>query len=104
MNGEVEKKRMSRSSTLAISTSSTLTMVPLHISATTGMAGDATWSSILETVISIADWLCVGVIIFAGIRWMFGDRTKAMELLIGSASGYLLIRHARDIQLWLAGI
>lgn len=62
------------------------------------------WNEIFHTVIEVADWLCVGVIIFAGAVWMFGNRSKALEMLIGAASGYLVIRHATDFQRWLAGI
>ena len=62
------------------------------------------WNEIFKTVIEVADWLCVGVIIFSGAVWMFGNRSKALEMLIGAASGYLVIRHATDFQRWLAGI
>jgi hypothetical protein len=62
------------------------------------------WNEIFSTVIEIADWLCVGVIMFAGAIWMFGNRSKSLEMLIGASSGYLVIRHAADFQRWLANI
>jgi hypothetical protein len=68
-----------------------------------GMAKSEAWAHVFSSVLGISDWLCVGVIIFAGATWMFGNRTKAIEMLIGGASGYLIIRHAKDIQEWLSG-
>ncbi|GIM47062.1 hypothetical protein DNHGIG_26110 [Collibacillus ludicampi] len=62
------------------------------------------WANVFSTVLGIADWLCVGVVVFAGATWMFSNRTKALEMLIGGASGYLIIRHAKDIQEWLSQI
>ncbi|MFC5528455.1 TrbC/VirB2 family protein [Cohnella yongneupensis] len=62
---------------------------------------DSSWQEIFDTVLGIADWLCVGIIVFAGVTWMFGNRTKALEFLMGGASGYLIIRHAIDIRNWL---
>lgn len=64
-------------------------------------AGGDTWTEIFVTVLSIADWLCVGIIIYAGITWMFGNRTKAIEFLMGGSIGYLIVRHAVDIRNWL---
>jgi hypothetical protein len=54
------------------------------------------------TVLNIVDWICVGVFVFAGVSWMFGHRTKALELIIGGTAGYILARHAIDIQQWLS--
>jgi len=70
----------------------------------TVVAASDSWSQILGTVWEISDWLCVGVIIFAGATWMFGNRTKAIEQLIGGSAGYIVIRHAMDIQHWLRGL
>lgn len=71
--------------------------------AATGSQGDS-WSQIWISALQISDWLCVGVITFAGATWMFGNRSRALEMLIGAASGYLIIRHAMDIKDWLASI
>ena len=64
-------------------------------------AGDATWTEIFTTVLNIADWLCAGVIVFAGVTWMFGNRTKAIEFIMGGSIGYIIVRHALDIRNWL---
>jgi hypothetical protein len=96
----VEKKRAvpTRFKTAA---ATTLFMVPTRVLAVTG-ENTETWIEVWETVLTGADWLCVGVIVFAGGNWMFAHRTKAMELLLGGGIGYLIIRHAKDIQEWLA--
>lgn len=74
-------------------------LIPQRTLAATG--GDATWTEIFSTVLNIADWLCVGVFVFAGTTWMFGNRTKALDLILGGSVGYLIIRHAEDIRDWL---
>jgi hypothetical protein len=64
-------------------------------------ASESSWLEIFNTVLEISDWLCAGIIVYAGVTWMFGNRTKALEFLMGGASGYLIIRHALDIRNWL---
>lgn len=68
------------------------------------VAGEATFMNVLATALSIADYLCVGIIIFAGTTWMFGNRTKAIEFITGGAIGYVIIRHAVDIRNWLKAL
>jgi type IV secretory pathway VirB2 component (pilin) len=68
------------------------------------VAGEATFLNVLATALSIADYLCVGIIIFAGTTWMFGNRTKAIEFITGGAIGYIIIRHAVDIRNWLRAL
>jgi len=80
-------------------TAHTILMPTSVFAATT--AGQATFTEVLATVLGIADWLCVGIIIFAGTTWMFGNRTKAVEFITGGAIGYVIIRHAVDIRNWL---
>jgi hypothetical protein len=65
---------------------------------------NATFGNMWTAVMNIVDWIVVGVFIFAGVSWMFGHRTKALELLIGGASGYILARHAIDIRNFLKGL
>jgi hypothetical protein len=65
---------------------------------------NATFNHLWPTVLNIVDWICVGVFVFAGVSWMFGHRTKALELIIGGAAGYILARHAIDIKDWLKTI
>jgi hypothetical protein len=65
---------------------------------------DATFGNVMGAVMNVVDWIVVGVFIFAGVSWMFGHRTKALELIIGGAAGYILARHAVDIRDFLKGI
>jgi hypothetical protein len=44
------------------------------------------------------------IIIFAGASWGLGNRTKAIEILIGVSCGYILCRHSIDIRNFLKGI
>lgn len=76
-------------------------MVPRTVLAATA---NATFGNMWTAVMNIVDWIVVGVFIFAGVSWMFGHRTKALELLIGGASGYILARHAIDIRNFLKGL
>lgn len=69
-----------------------------------GVIGDSDFMKVISAGMGILDGLAVGVFIFAGGAWMFGDRTKAMQHLIGGASGYLIARHAVDIRNFLRGI
>lgn len=73
-------------------------MIPRTAMAATA---DATFGRVWPTVLNIVDWICVGVFVFAGVSWMFGHRTKALELILGGAAGYILARHAVDIKDWL---
>jgi hypothetical protein len=107
MNGElVEKEKKSSVIPKAISGSYLLTFPVKALAATAvpAVTGSSTWVQVFTTALGIADWLCVGVIMFAGVTWMFGNRTKAIELLMGVCSGYLVVRHSMDIMVWLRGI
>lgn len=50
------------------------------------------------------DWGAALVIVFAGVAWMLGHRTKAIELLIGVSIGFVVARHAIDIRDFLKTI
>jgi hypothetical protein len=76
-------------------------MVPRTAFAATA---NSVFGGLWPTVLNIVDWICVGVFVFAGVAWMFGHRTKALELIIGGAAGYILARHAIDIQRWLSNL
>lgn len=78
-----------------------LALMPSTAFASSGAAGSATWSTVFTTVLGISDWLCVGIIVYAGVTWMFGNRTKAIEFLMGGSIGYIIVRHAVDIRNWL---
>lgn len=78
-----------------------LALIPKTVFAAVAGAGADTWSEIFVTVLGISDWLCIGIIIYAGATWMFGNRTKAIEHLMAGGVGYVIIRHAVDIRNWL---
>jgi len=82
----------------------TLILVPKSAFAATTATADTTFSNLWKVVIHCVDWIVVGVIVFAGVAWMFGHRSKALELLIGGAAGYILARHAIDIRDFLKGV
>lgn len=63
-----------------------------------------TFTDIHSTIMGIFDGGVVIVIIFAGAAWALGHRSKAIELLIGAACGYLLARHAIEIRDYLKSI
>ncbi|MGC4378422.1 TrbC/VirB2 family protein [Fictibacillus sp. Mic-4] len=65
---------------------------------------DNSFSNIYSAIMNLADWICVGVLIFAGGMWMLGHRSKALEYAIGCCCGYLLCRHAIDIRDFLKSI
>lgn len=80
--------------------------LPIFLAATPQGVAAATSSfeDLWPDIIRIVDWLDIGVIVFAGTTWMFGNRTKAIEFLIGSSIGYLIVRHSLEINAWLKGI
>lgn len=63
----------------------------------TAFAATDTFVRITSIFLTGADYLFVFVVIFAGASWMLGNRSKAIELILGAASGYLVIRHANDL-------
>jgi hypothetical protein len=66
---------------------------------TVGFAADAdTFLTLYHTGLKVADWLCVGTIMFGGSQWMLGHRSKGIEYIISTACGYLIVRHAIDIR------
>jgi hypothetical protein len=78
-----------------------LVLAPQVISA---QSKESTFNTLFTKVIHGVDWLCVGVFIFSGVSWMFGNRTKAIELAIGGAGGYLIARHSVEIKDFLKSI
>jgi hypothetical protein len=60
------------------------------------------WEALIAKVLWIVEYLMDGVIIFSGVSWMFGNRTKAIELLLGSGVGYVIVRHHEDIKNFFA--
>ena len=62
------------------------------------------FGDIFPVVMDIVDWIVVGVFIFSGLTWMQGNRSRALELLIGGCVGYLIARHAIDLREFLKGL
>lgn len=48
--------------------------------------------------LKIADILALAVFSFSGVAWMFGHRSKGIEMLFGGLLGYIIVRHAVDIR------
>lgn len=61
------------------------------------MASTDTFQRIKGMFMTGADYLFTFVVIFAGASWMLGNRSKAIELIIGAAAGWLIISHSQDI-------
>lgn len=59
---------------------------------------------LLDAIIAIMDPVATCVVVFSGAAWMFGHRTKSIDLLIGVAAGTLIITHAHDLVDWLRHI
>lgn len=70
--------------------------------AVTTVTPDTGWDRLIGKVLFITDYLMRGVIIFSGVSWMFGNRTKAIELMFGAGVGYTIIRHHEDIKNFFA--
>lgn len=49
---------------------------------------------IVVAITELADFLVYCAIAYSGYVWMFGDKTKAIERLLGASTGYLIIRQA----------
>lgn len=81
------------------STIATSTLIPNIVLA----AGD-TYGNVHQAIMNGFDSGVVLIIIFAGASWCFGHRSKAIEILIGVACGYLLARHSIDIRDFLKTI
>ena len=67
-------------------------------------AGGDTFSNLHVSIMNMFDSGVVLIIIFGGACWCLGHRGKALEIIIGTAAGYLLARHATDIRDFLKGI
>lgn len=61
-------------------------------------SGGGGWDILIDKVLWIVDKIMTGVIIFSGLCWMFGNRTKAIEILLGAGVGYVIARHHEEIK------
>ena len=60
-------------------------------------SGGAGLLPLITAYMGISKYLTVGVIMFAGTAWMFGHRSKAIELLIGAGAGFLLVLNSWEL-------
>lgn len=79
-------------------------LLPKTAEAAVSMATGDTFTNLHASIMNMFDAGVVLVLIFAGACWALQHRGKAMEITIGTASGYLLARHAVDIRDFLKGI
>lgn len=79
-------------------------LAPHKALAAAATASDGGWNHVFLKALEIVDWVVIGVIIFAGLSWMFANRTKAIELLLGGSIGYVIVRHATDIRDFLKSL
>lgn len=63
-----------------------------------------TFHRVWESLMTGLDWAAALVIVFAGVAWMLGHRSKSIELLIGVSCGFIIARHAIDIRDFLKTI
>lgn len=65
---------------------------------------DGTFGNVHGAIMNAFDAGVVLVIIFSGAAWGLGNRSQAIEILIGVCCGYILARHAVDVRDFLKGI
>lgn len=78
----------------------TATLPGIALAADGGDTFNRIWSSMMTGL----DYAAACIIVFTGVSWMLGHRTKAIELLISVACGFILARHALDIRDFLKTI
>ena len=64
----------------------------------------AGWANLFSAVLNIADYACVFGIMFCGALWMTGKRSEAIERFIGVGMGYIIIRKAWEIMVFLRSL
>lgn len=105
MSGEYKKRQMSDvEATTKILTCTLPALVLIVPKIALASTMDGTFGNVHGAIMRAFDSGVVLVIIFAGASWGLGHRTKAIEILIGVCCGYILARHAVDIQQFLKGI
>lgn len=62
------------------------------------------FGDLFPVVMEIVDWIVVGVFIICGLKFMQGDRSRALEMLLGGSIGYLICRKSILIREFLKGI
>jgi hypothetical protein len=100
VRNEYKNVRLDDLKVVTIGTNMALVLAPKTALA----ASETTFGNLFGAVMNIVDWIVVGVMVFSGVAWMFGHRTKALEMLIGGCIGYIIARHAVDIRDFLKTI
>lgn len=67
-------------------------------------SGDDTFRRIWDSAMIGLEYGAAMIIVFAGVAWMLGHRSKGIELLISVACGFIVARHALDIVAFLKTI
>lgn len=78
--------------------------VPVMAQAPAVIGSSPGWQMVIRQVLSLVDVLIKGIIIFAGVSWMFGNRTRALETLLSGGIGYIIVRHHDDIARFFASL
>ena len=106
VNGEYvfTKKKKSKKGVVSALTGvgATVTFPMMALGATEEV--NKTFANVHNAVLNAVDSGVVLVIIFAGASWMMGHRSRAIEILIGVACGYLIISHAMNLRDFLKSI
>jgi hypothetical protein len=58
----------------------------------------------LAAVLPIAEYGAAGAIMWAGWNFMFGNRTKAQEYVLGASIGFIMALKAWAYVQWLKGV
>ena len=79
--------------------------IPLVLTPTIAFASP--FDSLHNEFLKLADVFALAIFSFAGASWMFGHRSKGLEMMICGMVGYLIVRYAADIRdylkLWTEG-
>lgn len=105
MEGKNTKPSSKKQIAKALTTSATIAAVTfpkITMAATKDI--DSTFDHIFNAIMNGFDAGVVLVLVFAGASWCLGHRSKAIEIIIGVACGYILARHAVDIRDFLKEI
>lgn len=58
----------------------------------------------LSAILPIAEYAAAGAIMWAGANFMFGNRTKAQEYVLGVSIGFIMTLEAWEYIQWLKGL
>jgi hypothetical protein len=107
MEGEVKPKVAPKKVIPSIVTGAFLVNKASVVLAATEIApgADSTGlAKLIFEILGIADYIAWGGLIFAGVSWMFNNRTVAIERGVGVTAGYLIIRKSWAYVQFLKGV